>query len=439
MEPPVTRYALKEDVHLAYQTLGDGEEDILFVDTWVHHVEAVWDVPDFARLLRRLSSFGRLIHFDRRGTGLSDPVPLDRLPDFDEQVADVVAIMDAAGSERAAIVGTNDGTLVALMLAAAHPERCRSLVLFAPTARHELQATPAVQDFDAVLDLIAKDVDDAGLDWLAPSRLGDEAFDRQMNRLQRNAVRPGPMRHYFRQTFESDVDEILPTIRVPTLVLNRAENRVVSSRESRHVADAIPDATFVELPGSDHLLFSQDLDRVLDELEEFLTGARFGRDPDRLLATLLFTDIVDSTSLAAETGDRPWRDILDRHHRLVRSELERFGGREIVTTGDGFFAWFSSPTQAVRCALSLTDGVRALGIEIRAGVHTGEVEVRGDDLGGLAVHIGARVTAAAAPGEVLVSSTVRDLLAGSDLSFVDRGEHELKGVPGTWRLSAAAP
>jgi class 3 adenylate cyclase len=221
------------------------------------------------------------------------------------------------------------------------------------------------------------------------------------------------------------------------LVLNRADNRIVGIEQSRDVASTIPDATFVELPGEDHLIFSQDVDRVADEIEEFLTGSRTGQDPDRLLATLLFTDIVDSTTRAAESGDRRWRDLLDRHHDLVRAQLVRFGGREVATTGDGFFASFSSPTQAVRCALAVEDGVRSLGVQIRAGVHTGEVEVRGADLGGLAVHIGARVAAAARPGEVLVSSTVRDLLAGSGLTFEERGEHQLKGVPGSWRLFAA--
>jgi pimeloyl-ACP methyl ester carboxylesterase len=230
--PPETRYTLKDDAHLAYQAIGSGDLDVLFIDTWVHHVEAVWDVPDFARLLRRLGSLGRLIHFDRRGTGLSDPVPLDHLPDFDAQVEDVIAILDAVGADLPSVIGTNDGTLVAILLAAAYPERCRALVLFAPTAKHELPTTPETQDVDAVLELISRNVEDSGLDWLAPSRTGDDAFDRQVNRLQRNAVRPAAMRHYFRQTFESDVGGLLPAIRVPTLVINRAENRVVSARES---------------------------------------------------------------------------------------------------------------------------------------------------------------------------------------------------------------
>jgi class 3 adenylate cyclase len=434
-----TRFAKVGDVHIAYQVVGEGPIDILFIDTWVHHVEAVWDFPEFARLLRRLASFGRLIHFDRRGTGLSDPVPLDALPDFDTQVEDVIEVLDAAGSERPAIVGSNDGTLVAMLLAAAHPERCDSLVLFTPTAKHAFGEGQSAQSIDDVVALISTSVDDSGLDWLAPSRVGDVDFDRRLLKLQRNSVRQGAMGHYYRQTLTSDIGDTIPRITCPTLVMNRTDNRIVPIGHSRDVAAGIAGAKLVELPGEDHLIFSQDIDRIADEIEEFLTGARTGNDPDRLLTTLLFTDIVDSTNRAAELGDRRWRDLLDQHHALVRTQLERYAGREIGTTGDGFFASFASPTQAVRCALAAVDAVGALGVQIRAGVHTGEVEVRGDDLGGLAVHIAARVSAAADPGEVLVSSTVKDLVAGTDLVFEDRGEHELKGVPGGWRLFGVEP
>ena len=436
-EQPPTRFARNGDVHLAYQTVGTGSLDILLIDTWVHHVEAVWDFPDFARFLRRLSSFGRLIHFDRRGTGLSDPVSLDKLPDFQTQMEDVVAVLDAAGSQSTAIMGTADGTLVAMLLAASHPERCRSLVLFAPTAKHEQAAGLAMERIEEALQEITDAVEDSGVYILAPSRVEDERFDRQLLRFQRNSVRQGAMAHYFRQSMLADIRDVPPKITTPTLVLNRTGNRIVSMELSKEVASMIPDAKLVELPGEDHLVFSQDVDRITDEIEEFLTGVRTGSDPDRVLTTLLFTDIVDSTTRAAEMGDRRWRDLLDQHHDLVRAELDRFGGREITTTGDGFFARFDSPAQAVRCALSATDGITSLGVQIRAGVHTGEVEVRGADLGGLAVHIGARVAAAAQPGEVLVSSTVKDLLAGSGVPFEDRGEYELKGVPGAWHLWAA--
>jgi class 3 adenylate cyclase len=437
---PRTEFARNGDVHLAYQIVGSGPVDLFLIDTWVHHVEAVWDLPDFARFLRRLSSYGRVIHFDRRGTGLSDPVPLDRLPDVETQVEDAVAVLDAAGSREAAVIGLNDGTLVAMLLAAHRPERCRSLVLFATTAKHQQAAGMPMQAIDAAIEEITSSQvrGDSGVEVLAPTRVNDERFDRDLARLQRLSVRPGAIGHYYRQSMEADVRDVLPTIRAPTLLLNRTGNRIVAADLTREVASLIPGARFVELPGTDHLIFSEDVDAVIDEIEEFVTGARTGADPDRVLATLLFTDIVGSTSRAARMGDRRWRDLLDQHHALVRAEVERFGGREVATTGDGFFATFDGPGRAVRCALSASEAVSALGVEIRAGVHTGEVEVRGADLGGLAVHIGARIASLAGDREVLVSSTVRDLLAGSGLSFHDRGEHRLKGVPGVWRVFAAS-
>ena len=435
---PETRFARNGDVHLAYQTVGSGPVDLLYVDAWVHHVEAVWDFPDFARLLRRLSSFSRLIHFDRRGTGLSDPVPLDRLPDVKTQVDDAVAVLDAAGSSEAAVVGANEGTLVAILLAASHPERCRSLVLFATTAQHQKAGGKPIEDMEAFIELVRTNQvsGNSGVDVLAPSRAGDERFDRDLARLQRLSVRAGAIGHYVRQSIMSDVSGELPAISTPTLVVNRTGNRIVSTELSRQVASMIPNARYVELPGTDHLIFSEGVDEVVDEIEEFVTGARTGSDPDRALATVLFTDIVDSTNRAAEIGDRRWRDVLDRHNSLVRTEVERFGGRQVATTGDGIFAAFDAPRNAVRCALTVSDAVKQLDIQIRAGVHTGEVEVRGEDLGGLAVHIGARIAGLASAGEVLVSGTVRDLLAGSGIVFADRGEHRLKGVPGTWRVFA---
>jgi class 3 adenylate cyclase len=438
-ERPRTQYARNGDVHLAFQAVGEGALDLLLIDTWVHHVEAVWDFPDFARFLRRLSSFGRLIHFDRRGTGLSDPVPLAQLPDLQTQVGDAVAVLKAAGSDGAAVIGLNDGTIVAVLLAAAHPKLCRSLALFTLTSAHTLAAGMPMESIDEVIQLIEASAvtDDSGVELLAPSRVGDERFDRQLARLQRFSVRPGAYGHYYRQTMEADVAGVLPLIRTPTLVLNRTGNRIVPLEQSRVAAAAIQGARFVELPGTDHLAFSEGIDSLLDEVEEFLTGARTGADPDRMLTTLLFTDIVNSTTLAAQLGDRRWRDVLDQHHELGRGELARFGGREVATTGDGFFAAFDRPIAAVRCALAMVEAMPSLRLQIRAGVHTGEVEVRGADLGGLAVHIAARVAALASVGEVLVSSTVKDLLAGSSVGFDDRSEHELKGVPGTWRLFAA--
>ena len=435
---PRTRYAKNGDIHIAYQVVGEGDLDILLIDTWVHHVEAVWDLPDFARFLRRLSSLGRLIHFDRRGTGLSDSVPLDQLPDFQTQVDDAAAVLEAAGSDHPAVIGLNDGTIVASMLAAQEADRCRALVLFTFAASHSLAAGMPMESIDEVIAVIEASAltDDSGLEFLAPSRVGDERFDRQLARLQRFSVRPGAYGHFYRQTMEADVTGVLPSIRTPTLVLNRVGNRIMPVDRSREAAASIAGARFVALSGTDHLAFSEGIDELVDEIEEFLTGSRTGTDPDRILTTLLFTDIAQSTQLAAAMGDRRWRDVLDQHHEVMRAELVRFGGREVSTTGDGFFAAFDRPVSAVRCALAMVPAVSSLGIQIRAGVHTGEVEVRGSDLGGLAVHIAARVAASASPDEVLTSSTVKDLLAGSGIDFLDRGEPELKGAPGAWRLYA---
>ena len=435
---PETRFARNGDVHIAYQAVGSGPLDLLLCDTWVHHVEAVWDFPDFARFLRRLSSFGRLIHFDRRGTGLSDPVPLHELPDPATQVEDAVAVLDAAESSEAAVVGLNDGTLVAMLLAAAHPTRCRSLVLFSPTVKHQQAAGMAMEDIDTAIAEIVDHVStgESGVYVLAPSRLHDGRFAQQLARFQRQSVRPGAIGHYYRQSMESDIRDVVPTITVPTLVLNRSGNRIVSVDLSREVASLIPDAKYVELPGSDHLAFSEDVDAVLAEIEEFLTGFRHGGEPDRVLATVLFTDIVGSTEQAAAMGDRRWRDLLDRHDEAIRRVLARFHGREIDTAGDGFLATFDGPGRAVRAAQAIRDAVSAVGLDVRVGLHTGEVELVGSDVRGIAVHIGARVASEAGPGEILVSSTVKDLVAGSGIEFEDLGGHELKGVPGEWRLFA---
>jgi class 3 adenylate cyclase len=337
------------------------------------------------------------------------------------------------------VIGLNDGTIVAAMLAAQRPGLCRALVLFTFATGHSFGADMPMESIDEAIALIEANTlsDDSGVEFLAPSRVDDERFDRYLARLQRFSVRPGAYGHFFRQTMETDVTGVLPSIRTPTLVLNRVGNRIMPVDRSREAAAAIEGARFVALSGTDHLAFSEGVDELVDEVEEFLTGSRSGADPDRILTTLLFTDIARSTELAARIGDRRWRDALDQHHEVMRAELTRFGGREVSTTGDGFFAAFDRPVSAVRCAQAMVLAVSPLGIQIRAGVHTGEVEVRGRDLGGLAVHIAARVAASASPNEVLTSSTVKDLLAGSGVDFMDRGEHELKGAPGMWRLYAA--
>ncbi len=441
---PTTEYAKNGDVHLAYQVLGQGSLDLVLIDSWVHQVEAFWEIPELARQQRRLAAIGRLIIFDRRGTGLSDPVPLDRLPDLETQVADVCAVMDAAGSRRAAILGFAEGGPLALLLAASLPQRCRALVLFNTAAR--LSAAP---DYpwgapeDALLEIVRRQAEswaagDANhLARLAPSRADDPRFAEQLVRLGRGAVSPGAVAHYYRQSVLTDVRELLPVIQAPTLVLQRAHDRIAPPALGQYLAHHVPNAKYVELDGADHFWFTENADELVDEVEEFLTGTRTSPDPDRRLATVLFTDIVGSTARAAELGDTRWRVLLDEHDTIVRQELARFGGREIDTTGDGFLATFDGPGRAIRCARAIRDGLARTGLAVRAGVHTGEVEVRGERIGGLAVHIGARVAATGGGGDIVVSNTVKDLLAGSGLTFADRGEHELKGVPGTWRLFAA--
>jgi class 3 adenylate cyclase len=442
-ELPRTRYAVNGSTHLAYQSFGEGPIDIVMIESWVHHVEAKWDVPELARQRRRLAAIGRVVILDRRGTGLSDPVPLDQLPDLAVQADDVRAVMDAAGVERAAILGLTDGGALAIRLAAEHPERCRALVLYNTAAKLTRDDDyPWGAPDEELLDLVERQgrdwaAGDAGyLSVLVPSRAGDPQFVERLAQLGRTAISPGVVEHYYRQTVLDDLRAYLPRVQAPTLVLQRAHGPVVSGAMARYVADNIDGAKYVEIPGTDHMWFTEHADDAVDEIEEFLTGARTTADPDRRLATVLFTDIVGSTARAAELGDTRWRALLDQHDHVIRTELARFGGREIDVAGDGFLSTFDGPGQAIRAARAMGDALATIGVEIRAGVHTGEVEVRGEQIGGLAVHIGARVAAAAGAGEILVSSTVKELLVGSGFVFTDRGEHELKGVPGTWRLYA---
>jgi class 3 adenylate cyclase len=438
---PKTRYARNGEAFLAYQQFGDGPIDIVEIESWVHHVEAFWALPEIARQRRRLASIGRLIILDRRGTGLSDPVAPRDLPDHDMQVADVIAVMDSAGVDEAAILGFNEGGGLALQLAAAYPERCRSLVLWNTAARMTVAPDYPWGAPEAVLlDLVERqardwaDNDPSYLRTLVPSRADDERFLQSLADLGRTAVTPGTVAHFFRETVLTDLRGYLADVQAPTLVLQRAQGPIVSAGMGRYVADHIADARYVEIEGTDHMWFSEHGDDVLDEIEEFLTGSLASADPDRRLLTVLFTDIVGSTATAAELGDTRWRATLDRHDEIVRSELARFGGREIDTTGDGFLATFDAPGRAIRCARAMGDTLAGIDVSIRAGVHTGEVEVRGEQIGGLTVHIGARVAALGDAGDLLVSSTVKELMAGSELTFLDHGEHVLKGVPGSWRI-----
>jgi pimeloyl-ACP methyl ester carboxylesterase len=436
---PETRYAKSGDLNIAYQVVGEGPFDLVYVPGWVSNIEAMWEEPSHARLLGRLAAFSRLILFDKRGTGMSDPVPVDRLPTLEERMDDVRAVMDAAGSERAAIFGSSEGGLMSVLFSATSPERIEALITLAIYAtRLRSRDYPWAPKPEAR----AAEIEEIERTWggemdisnLAPS--ADEAFKRRAVAYLRRSASPGAAVALLRMNSQIDVREVLPTIRVPTLVLQRVDDRDVNVEEGRWIARQIPGAKYVELPGDEHLIWAGDVDAVVDEVEEFLTGRRPVYEPDRVLATVLFTDIVGSTERATELGDRRWRELLDQHHSLVRRQLERFDGREVDTAGDGFLATFDGPARAIRCADSLRVGVRALGLEIRAGLHTGECEVVGDGVRGIAVHTGARVAALAGNGEVLVSSTVKDLVAGSGIEFEDRGTHELKGVPGEWRLYA---
>ena len=443
-DAPTTRFARNGDVHLAYQVVGDGPVDLLFVDDWIHHVELVWEISEYAQFLRRLSSFARLIHFDRRGTGLSDPMPPGSLPDLETQVADAIAILDAAGSEGPTVFGLQVGSLLAMLLAATRPERCRQLVLYAPSAMSvdapDNPIRSALGPVDVIVETMVREMANGGegmVPGLAPSLANDSRFIAQVGRMTRSAIRPGTIGHYFRQSLLTDLRDVLPTIHVPTLVLHRTADPVIPIELGRQVASLIPGAELRELEGGDHFAFTGDSDAVCDEIEEFVTGTRTGAQPDRVLATLLFTDIVHSTQTAARLGDRQWQALLDNHRLVVRRDIERFKGRELATTGDGFLAAFDGPGRAVRCGQSIVRDATDLGLAVRAGVHAGEFDLRGTDASGLSVHIAARVADLAGPGEVLASSTVKDLLAGSGIEFEPRGEHELRGVPDVWRLFAA--
>jgi pimeloyl-ACP methyl ester carboxylesterase len=438
-----TEYARSGNLHIAYQVLGRGPLDLVYVPGWVSHVELAWEEPALARFFHRLASFSRLILFDKRGTGLSDRVPTEAPATLDERMDDVRAVLEAVGSQRAAIFGNSEGGNMSVLFAATHPERTVALVTFGIFAKRlfspDYPWAPTPEQRERAYELVEREWGrDMDLADLAPTVAGNEPFKQRLATYFRRSASPGAAVALLRMNTLIDVREVLPAIRVPTLILHRTGDRDTNVEEGRWIASRISGARFVELPGHDHLPWVGDQDAVLDEVEEFLTGVRRGPDPDRILATVLFTDIAGSTELAARLGDRAWRELLEMHHLLVRKELVRFRGREVDTAGDGFLALFDGPTRAMRCALAIRDAVRHLGMEIRAGVHTGEVEVEGDKVRGIAVHAGARVAAAAKAGEVLVSGTVKDLAAGSGIQLSERGRHALKGVPGEWHLFAAS-
>jgi class 3 adenylate cyclase len=438
---PETRYARSGDVHIAYQAFGSGPPDMAFVAGFTSHCEHQWEQPALAASLRRMASFSRLVWFDKRGTGLSDPVPADQLS-LELRMRDMNAVLDAVGSSRAAVFGASDGGPMCTLYAATYPDRVSHLVLYGTWARFLQDADYPVglpaEAFDAIVETATAgwgrgDV----LGLVGPSVADDPRTRRWWGRWERLSASPGTMAALVRVAFQTDVRRVLPLVRAPTLVLHRTGDRFVTVDHAHYLAEHIPDARLVELPGVDHPHFIGDWKAVVDEVEEFVTGTRNPRPTHRVLATVLFTDIVGSTEQATRSGDRRWLDLLEAHNALVRRELDRYGGREVKTVGDGFVATFDGPARAVRCAQAITGGVRHLGLEVRAGVHTGEVELLDGDIGGIAVHIAARVNALAAPGEVLVSRTVKDLVAGSGIGFVDRGSHTLKGIPEDWQLLAA--
>ena len=436
---PETRYAKSGDVHIAYQVVGDAPRDLVLVPGWVSNIEMFWEEPTVARFFERLASFARLILFDKRGTGLSDRVA--EMPNLETRMDDVRAVMDAVGSERAALFGYSEGGPMCALFAATYPARTAALVMLGGYARlkrtsdHPWGREPA--DQQAWLDRCEREWGGPlDLELRAPTLHRDERLRQWWARFLRMSASPAAAIALNRMNYDIDIRHVLPAVRVPTLILHSAGDNTVDVRLGRYLADQIGGARYVEFPGSDHLPWGSDADAILDEIEEFLTGVRHAPEPDRVLTTTLFTDIVGATEKAAALGDRSWRELITQHHEVVRQQLKRFRGREIDTAGDGFFAAFDGPARAVRCACAIGDALRPLGLPVRAGLHTGECEVIGDKLGGIAVHIGARVAALAGPNEVLVSSTVKDLVAGSGLSFQDRDFHSLRGVPGEWRLFA---
>jgi class 3 adenylate cyclase len=440
-EVPETHYAKADDgVHIAYQVFGDGPFDLVVIPGFISHVELAWEDDSLARAFSRLGSFSRVIMFDKRGTGMSDRT--ERLPDMDRRMLDIEAVMHAVDSKQAALFAVSEGGPMAILFAAAHPERTRGLVLVATYARITACpdypiGMPTEQLYESVRYLEPGWGTGVGLGGWAPSVAKDPAAREFFSRLQRLGASPGAAMALMSSYMDIDVRPALPLVHAPTMVLHRTGDRMVPVSLGRYLAEHIDGAHMVELPGTDHFWWTEDAEEILGEAEEFLTGTRSALEADRVLASVLFTDIVDSTRRAAELGDREWRLLLNRHDSLAEREVTRYGGRVIKTTGDGVLATFDGPARSVRCAQALNDGAQVLGIVLRAGVHTGEVELRGDDIAGLGVNIASRIESLAQPGEILVSRTVTDLVAGSGLEFDDRGEHDLKGVPGRWQLYAA--
>jgi pimeloyl-ACP methyl ester carboxylesterase len=441
---PEVRYARSGDVHLAYQVLGQGDVDLVFVMGWLTNLETYWDLPGYRRFMQRLAGFTRLILFDKRGMGMSDRVP-GGTP-LDVRMDDVRAVMDAAGSERAVLMGISEGAPLSMVFAATHPERTAALIFVGGEVKEILEddwplGQETRDEYEGHLQKILSGEFAWGQPkrvWFAPSKGNDPAVMEWVGRLERTAASPAAAVAFMRLGSELDVRHVAPSIHVPTLVMHAPEDPIVPFAQGRWLAEQIEGARFVELAGKDHVPWFDVADQVVAETREFLTGFREASEPEQILATVLFTDIVGSTERAQELGNREWRSLLEQHHTTVREILARYRGREIDTAGDGFLASFDGPARAIRCAVAVRDALAGLGIPVRSGLHTGEVEVVGEKLAGIAVHTGSRVAAVAAAGEVLVSSTVRDLVAGSKIEFEDRGLHELKGLDEPRRLFAVA-
>jgi pimeloyl-ACP methyl ester carboxylesterase/class 3 adenylate cyclase len=437
---PETRYARNGNAHIAYQVWGDGDLDLVLVPGFLSHVELFWDLPAVRRYWERLGSFARVIFFDRRGTGLSDPFTIETAPDLETRVQDLAAVMDAAGSARATLYGLSEGGPTAILFAATHPERTQALVLHGTMARTTYADDhPWLPRVDAFIDAGAELLlpawgRGATIDVSAPSMADDPEVVAFYGRLERTSITPGMVASVAAMFYDTDVRAVLPAVWVPTLVEHRLGDRLVNVRSGRYLAEHIEGARIVEIPGCDHVPFFQHPEMFLEEIEEFLTGSRTVSTPERRLATVLFSDIVGSTERAGDAGDARWRDLLDRHHRVVRAELARFGGNEVKTLGDGFLATFDGPAAAIRGAVAIRDATAAIQIPVSVGLHCGEIEIIGDDIGGISVHIAARVGAVAGAGDVLVSRTVKDLVAGSGIEFQSRGTHTLKGLPDSWEL-----
>ena len=436
---PDIKYARSGDVNIAYEVIGDRPIDLVLVHGWVASIEGLYGSPAFDQFIQRLASFARVIQFDKRGTGMSDRVT--QAATLEERMDDVRAVMDDIGSQRAAVMGISEGGAMSALFAATFPERTSALIMYGSYAqRHEPMTENdwLIEGERIRRNWGSEEEARETLAWMAPTLADDKHQIRWLQRLLRIGASPSAVIALGRMINEIDIRQVLPTIRVPSLIIHRNGDLGQPVADGRYLGEHIPNAKYIELPGMDHLPWVGDANAILDEIEEFLTGVRQPLEHNRMLATILFTDIVGSTERAHELGDRNWLELLDQHNALVRKELTRFRGVEMDTTGDGFFATFDGPARAIRCALAISDNVQQLGIQIRAGLHTGECELMGNKVGGIAVHIGARVMAHSGANEVLVSSTVKDLVAGSGIKFVERGVHELKGVPDEWHLFAVA-